>query len=106
MLRIYDVLMRLVKEVRPLMERIEARDAGLGDQCRRALCSAPLNVAEGCYSGGRNRVARYHTALGSLREVLACLEVGEALGYLPALDAGVRGRFDHVIGTLVKIVKR
>ena len=106
MLRIYEVLMVLVREVRPLLERLAARDANLGDQCRRALSSAPLNVAEGCYSQGRIRLARYHTAMGSLREVLACLEVGEALGYLEPLDAGVRGRFDHVLGTLVNIVKR
>ena len=30
--------------------------------------------------------ARYHTALGSLREVLACFEVGAALGYLPEVE--------------------
>ena len=105
MLRIYEVLLRLVRDVRPLLERLAERDANLGDQCRRALSSAPLNLAEGCYSGGRNRVARYHTAVGSLREVLACLEVGEALGYLEPIEPAMRNRFDHVIGTLVKIVK-
>ena len=82
MLRIYEVLLVLVREVRPLLERLAARDANLGDQCRRALSSAR-----------------------SLREVLACLEVGEALGYLEPIEPAMRDRFDHVIGTLVKIVK-
>src|SRR5258708_32364315 len=47
--------------------------------------------------------ARYHTALGSLREVLACFEVGAALGYLPEVEPTLRSRFDHVLGTLVRL---
>ena len=105
MLRIYEVLLVLVREVRPLVAELERRDADLANQCRRALASAPLNVAEGCYSRRGNRTARYHTALGSAREALACLEVGEAMGYLEPIDAELRGRFDHVIGTLVRLVK-
>jgi four helix bundle protein len=42
------------------------------------MTSIPLNVAEGSYSQGRNRRARYYTALGSARETLACFEVAEA----------------------------
>ena len=74
MLRIYPVLLELVRFVGPLVRELERRDPDLARQCRRALSSAPLNVAEGSYSRGRNRAARYHTALGSLREVLACFE--------------------------------
>ena len=103
MLRIYYVLLDLVKELRPVLGELERRDADLARQCRRALASAPLNMAEGAYSRGKNRGARYHTALGSLREVLACLEVAAALGYIPEVSAGLRGRFDHVLGTLVRL---
>jgi four helix bundle protein len=95
MLRIYSVLLELVRSLRPLLRELERRDPDLARQCRRALCSAPLNVAEGSYNRGKNRAARYHTALGSLREVLACLEVAAALGYLPDVDPGLRRRFDH-----------
>ncbi|MCC6525013.1 MAG: four helix bundle protein [Polyangiaceae bacterium] len=77
------------------MKRLERCDPDLARQCRKALASAPLNVAEGSYNRGGNRPARYHTALGSLREVLACLEVAAALGYLPEVDAELRERFDH-----------
>src|SRR6478752_4684483 len=104
MLRIYPVLLELVRSVGPLLKQLESCDADLARQCRRALCSAPLNVAEGSYSRGENRAARYHTALGSLREVLACFEAAEALGYLPAVEPELRPRFDHVLGTLVRLV--
>ena len=104
MLRIYPVLLELVRDVGPLVRRVERRDSDLAKQFRKALTSAPLNVAEGSYNRGKNRPARYHTALGSLRESLACLEVAAALGYLPPVDPRLRARFDHVIGTLVRLV--
>ena len=104
MLGIYPVLLGLVRELAPLVRELERRDPDLARQCRRALASAPLNVAEGSYSRGKNRAARYHNALGSLREVLACLEVAAALGYLPGVSQELQGRFDHVLGTLVRLV--
>ncbi len=104
MLRIYDVLLKLVRDMGPVLGELERKDADLARQCRRALVSAPLNVAEGSYSRGKNRVARYHTALGSLRETLACVEVAVALGYVADVDPEVRRRFDQVIGTLVRLI--
>ncbi len=104
MLRIYPVLLDLVRTLAPELHALERRDPDLARQCRRALASAPLNVAEGSYSRGKNRVARYHTALGSLREALACLEVATALGYLPEVSGELRDRFDRVLATLVRLV--
>jgi four helix bundle protein len=104
MLRIYPILLELVRSLRPIIRELERHDPDLARQCRRALSSAPLNVAEGSYSRGKNRAARYHTALGSLREVLACFEVAAALGYVPDVEPELRGRFDHVLGTLVRLV--
>jgi four helix bundle protein len=104
MLHIYPVLLDLVRSVRPLVKELERRDHDLARQCKRALASAPLNMAEGAYSRGLNRTARYHTALGSLREVLACFEVAAALGYMPDVHPTLRRRFDHVLGTLVRLV--
>jgi four helix bundle protein len=105
MLRIYPVLLELVRFVAPLVRELERRDPDLARQCRRALTSAPLNVAEGSYSRGRNRGARYQTALGSLREALACFETAAALGYLPEVEPALRRRFDHVLGTLVNAAR-
>ena len=50
-------------------------------------------------------MVRYHSALGSAREVLACLEVVEALGYLGGVEARMRGRLDRIVGTLVRLVR-
>jgi hypothetical protein len=61
MLRIYSVLLELVHSLRPLVRELERRDPELARQCRKAPCSAPLNVAEGSYNRGKNRAARYHT---------------------------------------------
>jgi four helix bundle protein len=103
MLNIYPVLLDLIRCLRVRLQDLERHDYDLARQCRRALSSVALNLAEGAYSRGQNRGARYHTALGSLREVLACFEVAEALGYSRALEPELLGRFNHVIGTLVRL---
>jgi len=102
MLRIYPVILDTLTALRPELDRIERRDADLGRQLRRAAASVALNTAEGMYSRGRNRTARYHSALGSARETLACLEVAQALYAMPVADA-VRTRLDEIIGTLVRL---
>jgi hypothetical protein len=53
---------------------------------------------------GRVRAARYQIALGSAREVLACLEVADAFGYV-ALDARLVARMNRIIGTLYRLVE-
>src|SRR4030095_11633633 len=75
MLRIYSVALELVRSLKPAVEEFQRRDPDLAKQFRRAVTSVPLNLSEGSYSRGRNRYARYHTAAGSLREALSCLEV-------------------------------
>jgi hypothetical protein len=55
------------------------------------------------YSRGRNRGARYHSALGSAREALACLEVAVVCGFIRQ-DAALHDRLDRVVATLVKLV--
>ena len=103
MLRIYPVILDTLTALRPELDRIERRDSDLGRQLRRAAASVALNVAEGMYSRGRNRAARYHSALGSARETLACLEVAQALYAMP-VEGAVRARLDEIIGTLVRLV--
>ena len=104
MLRIYDVVLELIRSLKPLLEAIGRKDPDLERQCRRALCSIPLNIAEGSYSQGRNRRARYHNAMGSAREALACLEAAEALGYIDGIGPA-NAAFDHVLGTLFKATR-
>ena len=106
MLDIYPFILETIVSIRPLAERIFREDPDLGKQLRRAQSSIALNVAEGSYSRGRNQASRFHTAMGSAREVLACLEVAEALGLIGALDQGVHQRFNRILGTLHRLCVR
>ena len=103
MLRVYDDMLEAVRSMRGMIGAIEKRDPDLGRQLRRAPASVVLNVAEGSGSFGRVRTVRYRTALGSARETLACLRVGEALGYVEPVPATLTNQIDRVIGTLVRV---
>ena len=105
MLRIYPVILDTIRAVRPLLATIGKHDADLARQMRRAAASVSLNVAEGMYSRGGLKTARYHVALGSMREVLACVETANALGYVDGVDEALVERANHIIGTLVKLVR-
>ena len=102
-LKIYPVVLELVRRLAPMVRVLRGRSAALGDQMERALISVPLNVAEGAYSRGRNRQARFQTAAASAREVLACLETAEAMGFVQPMDAKLGALFHQVIGTLGRL---
>jgi len=106
MLDIYGVILGVVGDLKAVVAQIERCDADLARQMRRAMCSVALNVAEGMGSRGKNRGARYHTALGSMQETMACVEVGQALGYVGAVDAGLLDRMRRIVGTLVRLACR
>jgi four helix bundle protein len=89
MLRIYPVILEVLRALQPVVRRIEVKDRDLGRQLRRCSSSMALNTAEGMYSRGKNRNARYQSALGSARETLACLEVAEVCGYVSAGEMAV-----------------
>ena len=105
MLRIYDDMLGVLQGIRSVMPRVEARDADLARQLRRAATSVQLNVAEGSGVGGGNRRQRYLSALGSARETRACLHASEALGYVEGLGGSTMDRLDKVIATLVKVTR-
>src|SRR5258706_15485289 len=105
MLRIYSVVLEVLKQLQPVLKRIELRDRDLARQLRRCSCSIALNLAEGMYSRGRNRHARYHTALGSARETLACLEVAVVCSHVTQ-DGALHDQLDRIVGTLVKLVTK
>ncbi|HEY2408172.1 MAG TPA: four helix bundle protein [Polyangiaceae bacterium] len=104
-LKIYPVVLELVRRLAPVLPRLKARSASLADQFERALISVPLNVAEGAYSRGRNRQARYQSAAASAREALACWETAQAFGWLGPMDPELMALFHRVIGTLVRLVE-
>ena len=104
-LRLYSVVLELVRALAPQLAALKVRSSALGDQLERALVSVPLNVAEGAYSRGRNRQARYQSAAASAREALACLETAQALGWLAPVSSETLALFNQVIGTLVRLVE-
>jgi four helix bundle protein len=101
MLRIYEVALRVLQELRPVVAVIEARDRDLARQMRRAASSIVLNLGEGSGSSGGIRRERYRTALGSAREVVACIDVARAWRYADVEAEGLR----EIIGTLVKVTR-
>ncbi len=106
MLRIYPVSVELIREVSPLIQQIEVFDRDQARQLRRSIKSVALNIAEGSAGLGGTARARFSDALGSARESLANLDVAAAVGYVEPIGRETRRRFDHVIGTLVRLVRR
>ncbi|HEY3500728.1 MAG TPA: four helix bundle protein [Polyangiaceae bacterium] len=104
-LKIYPVVLELVRRLSPVIHVVRARSSALADQMERALISIPLNVAEGAYSRGKNRQARFQSAAASARETLACLETAEAMGIVGTIDPELGALFHRVIGTLVRLVE-
>ena len=89
-----------------IAEQIERKDSDLARQMRRAMTSVALNLAEGAANTAGHKRQRYQTALGSAREVLACVEVAQAMRYIGKVDAKTLDKMDHVIATLARLVYR
>ena len=104
MLKIYGVMLQVLRDVKPALGQIEKYDSDLARQMRRAAPSVVLNLAEGSGSTGGVRRVRYKTALGSALETRACLEAAEAMGYIAGIDDRVRDGLAHVINVLVRVV--
>ena len=102
MLRIYGTILQVLRDLRPVLARIEMHDRDLGRQLRRAATSMALNTSEASGNSGGTRRERYRSALGSARESGACIDAALALGYLEEVDAGLLDRLDHVRAVLVK----
>ena len=105
MLRIYDVVIEAIGDMRPVMQEIARRDQDLARQMRRAFSSVALNLAEGAGVRGGLRKARYETALGSMREVIACVDVARAMGYVRHVDDVAMAKMHRVVAALVKLVR-
>ena len=103
-MKIYQLLIAVVKWVCRLSRKVQQLDPDLARQMRRASSSIALNAVEGWHSQGGNRVARFHTAMGSARETLACLDIAVACGYLREAEvAEWRDHLDHIVAVLWKL---
>ncbi len=102
MLRIYPFIVETLRLVGGVAREIAKHDCDLARQLRRAGASIALNTAEADGATGGNERMRLRTALGSAREVRACLEVADAFGYVEA-DAVVIDQLDRICATLYRV---
>jgi four helix bundle protein len=72
----------IIGQAQPLIEAIGRKDRELESQLRRSLGSIALNVAEGFGAHAGHARLRFRTALGSLYESQAALQVAAAWGYV------------------------
>ena len=86
MLRIYPVCLQMNRDVKLLAKQITGHDRDQARKLRRSSVSVTLNLAEGSAMRDGTRRTRYGNALGSAREILANLEVAEAVGYINTID--------------------
>jgi four helix bundle protein len=92
----YDVAVRLIRLLRPIVEQIQGYDRNLADQMRRAATSVVLNLAEGQrrFAGKKRRA--YEIAHGEAREVLGCLDVAAEWGLIVD-DRDARAMLDRLL---------
>lgn len=67
---------------RPLVDAIQRKDRDLASQVRRAVSSIALNAAEAQGNAGGNSRVRFESALGSLYEAKAGIQLAIAWGYI------------------------
>jgi four helix bundle protein len=103
MLIVYGEVITMLRELLPVIVEIERRDGDLGRQMRRAGSRVALNCSEAQGSRGKNQQLRFSTALGSMRETMACLDVARAFGYTQAMEGAAAKRMDRICGMLYRL---
>lgn len=96
---------QMYKEVLPLMP-LEERFA-LTDQLKRATCSIPLNIVEGCGKNTDKDFARYlDNALGSAHEAEYTSYLIYDLGFIPKeIYERINGLLNEVKAMLIGFIK-
>ena len=106
-LRVYDLALEMISELRPLIMRLERYDRQLAKQLRASASSVALNIGEGSHSRGGHKTERYATASGSNSEVRATLQVAAAWGYITEEQRQpLEHRLDHIAAMLWKLTHR
>ena len=101
-LKILNTAIEVVRSMRTTVNVIAQHDADLARQMRRALTSIPLSIAEGERRWNGNGRQRFETAMGSANEVVACLRVADAMGYV-VVDAKLLDALDKIARTLRRL---
>lgn len=78
MLEAYVVAQDLIASLVPLMPTITRHDKKLAEQMKEAANSILLNIGEGQYRAGGDRLHHFRIAQGSTGEVRSCLDAARA----------------------------
>jgi four helix bundle protein len=106
MMKIYPVMIAMVKAVHALSRKVQKFDPDLARQMKRSSSSVPLNAVEGWHAYGGNRVARFTTAMTEARETIAQLDVAVACGYLVLTEVEAElDRLDHIAAVMWKLCR-
>ena len=100
MLKIYDVILEVLRMLAPVIKAIEVHDRDLARQLRRASTSVALNTKEGSGSRGGTRRQRYDDARASAEESEGILDSAVAMQYVESIDPVPIDKLDHVRATL------
>jgi four helix bundle protein len=95
----YEVSVKVVREMKSIVEVVAKHDSSLADQMRRAATSVVLNLSEGARRQKGNQQRAYEIAHGEARELIGALDCAAAWGYV--LDASAaRRKIDRLLGLL------
>ena len=79
---LYDVVLSLIVELRPVIERLRLRDRDQALQLKKAANSIVANIGEGSRRQGRDRLHHWTIAAGSAGEVRVQIEASVSWGDL------------------------
>jgi four helix bundle protein len=103
MLRINEVIIEVLRLLRPVIRAIEKHDRDLARQLKAASSSILLNSCEASGSRAGTRTERHHNAFGSACESTGCVYAAIAHGYVESVDPVLLDKLDHVRATFYKL---
>lgn len=96
MLVAYEVAIELVRDLRPLVEKIRKHDNHLAKQLVDAMNSTVQNLAEAEVHTAGNKRAKFDIAHGEANEVKASLDLAHAWGYITD-DTAARAKLRRLL---------
>jgi len=96
MLIAYDVALEVVRELRPIVERIRKHDRNLAQQLVDAMNSTVQALSEGMRHRGGNKRLKYEIAFGEAQEVQGSLDLALCWGYTID-DAAARTKLQRLL---------
>ncbi len=96
MLVAYSVALDLSRSLKPIVEQLKIHNAHLADQMQRAATNTVANLSEGQRRAGGNKRRAYEIAHGEAHEVLGCLDIAAAWGWIVD-DRAARKQLDRLL---------